>query len=188
MTTQEIKNKISSAIRGQGTNVDGGGALADILEALADSDSGLQFGGVLEPETAIIETTPNQYFITGYGEYHINGNRINIHEGHIGVITIDANSEISFQTALVSNPSSSSGPVEHTAILNWVRFNEASPETTFISESFDVGDIIVDSGGRYTIVSKDPRVGIGLLWRYYLGHFEVATIQEQEEGEEEEES
>lgn len=37
MTIEEIKNKINAAIRGQGTNIDAGGALADILEGICNN-------------------------------------------------------------------------------------------------------------------------------------------------------
>ena len=54
MTTNEIKDLIASAIAGQGNQVDAGGKLAEILNALADSAGG---GGATEP---LEITTPEE--------------------------------------------------------------------------------------------------------------------------------
>lgn len=50
MTKQEIKDLIAAKIAGQGSAVDVGGALADILNALVDASGG---GGVPEPVSGI---------------------------------------------------------------------------------------------------------------------------------------
>lgn len=54
MTTNEIKDLIASAIAGQGNQVDAGGKLAEILNALADAAGG---GGATEP---LEITTPEE--------------------------------------------------------------------------------------------------------------------------------
>lgn len=50
MTKQEIKEAIAKGIAGQGTNVDGGGYLPKILEAIVDA---IPEGGAVAPEPTI---------------------------------------------------------------------------------------------------------------------------------------
>ena len=88
----------------------------------------------------------------------------------------------------IPDPSSSSGPVEHTiAQLDWARidWNGEIPEiiAESISEDFEVGDIIVSGNGRYTIVSKNSQ-GEGLVLRSSEGYLEFAIIFQEEEEEE----
>lgn len=65
MTKEEIKALIATAIAGQGTNVDGGGQLPNILNAIVDA---IPEAGFPEPKYDV-ENAPDEIEDTGFAEF-----------------------------------------------------------------------------------------------------------------------